>query len=287
MIRRTDSPGLRAIVQAEPEYDIAEKDIESRPLTIGFPLDSNGKPQPVDLSIKIECPQFQPALQIKHIKLSPRGDSDARVFLLTATQSGPLVANLEVCRGDEVIAGCVLRSVGVTLAPGEEDIIAPQTIASASLPAVSIENEPEPAERVFAPAQSAEYSEPRRAASAPPPPQPAASAPPPPPPVCSSPPSPSASMDYEARVRCSGPPPSETRASGKSALLASVLSVLPGLGQLYNGDAKKAALMFFAFVGSIGLAGFTGLLLSFLPLLLVVWSMIDAYRVANGNGRRW
>jgi TM2 domain-containing membrane protein YozV len=278
MIRRTDSSGLRGIVQAEPEYDIAAKDIESQPLTIGFPLDGNGKPQPADLSIKVECPQFQPASQIKHVKLSPRGDSDARVFLLTATQAGQLLVNLEVCRGDEVIAGCVLRSVGVTIAPGEEDVIAQQTIASASLPVSSIEDEPKPAERVFSPAQAAEYPAPQQAASPPPPP---------PPPVCYSPPSPPASTDYEVRQRYAGPPPTEARASGKSAILASLFSVIPGLGQLYNGDTKKAALMFFVFVGSLGLTSLTGFLLSFLPLLLVVWSMIDAYRVANGNGRRW
>jgi hypothetical protein len=94
-------------------------------------------------------------------------------------------------------------------------------------------------------------------------------------------------MDYEDRLRYSGPPPIEARASGKSALLASLLSVVPGLGQLYNGDTKKAVLMFVVFVGSLGLTGLTGFLLSFLPLLLVVWSVIDAYRVANGNGRRW
>ena len=133
LIRRTDSPGLRAIVEAEPEYDITPKDIDSEPLTLKFPLDNNGTPQPLDLSIKIESPQFEPRSQIKSIRVPPRGDSLPRVFFLTPIQAGPLLVNLEICRGDEMIAGCVLHSVGVEAAGEAEELPPAQSVASASL----------------------------------------------------------------------------------------------------------------------------------------------------------
>ncbi len=60
------------------------------------------------------------------------------------------------------------------------------------------------------------------------------------------------------------------------AFLALVLSFfIPGLGQFYNGQALKGALLFF---GAIIFVIFTGGILTF-----VVWiyGMIDAYSVAN------
>ena len=133
LVRRTDSPGLRAIVEAQPEYGIAAKDIDNEPLTLKFPVDQNGTPQPLDLNVKIESPQFEPRSQTKNIRVPPRGDSPPRVFLLTPTQVGPLVANVEVCQGERMIAGCVLHSFGVETAAEAEDAPPPQSVASASL----------------------------------------------------------------------------------------------------------------------------------------------------------
>ncbi|HET7232236.1 MAG TPA: zinc ribbon domain-containing protein [Longimicrobium sp.] len=64
-------------------------------------------------------------------------------------------------------------------------------------------------------------------------------------------------------------------------VVASVLSVIiPGLGQLYNGDVKKGLLMFFgAFIGLFMLGlGWLG---------MMIWSAIDAYQVSAGTGKRW
>jgi TM2 domain-containing membrane protein YozV len=69
--------------------------------------------------------------------------------------------------------------------------------------------------------------------------------------------------------------------TGKNATLATLLSLIPGLGQVYNNDYKKGALMFIgAMIGSALTAGI-------LWLVFVVWSMYDAYQVATGNGKIW
>jgi hypothetical protein len=132
LIRRTDSAGLRAIVEAEPEYDISAKDIDSQPVSLKFPVDKDGVPQALDLNVRIESPQFEPRSQSKNIKVPPRGDSLPRVFFLTPTQVGPLLVNVEICHGDEIIAGCVLHSVGVE-ATSAPDGPTRQSVASASL----------------------------------------------------------------------------------------------------------------------------------------------------------
>ena len=82
-----------------------------------------------------------------------------------------------------------------------------------------------------------------------------------------------------------------------SSLVAVMLSGLfPGLGQLYNGERRKAVLFFIAgALTAFGLnplgvdidpgdlaAGMQKVLLASLPFLLVAgWSVIDAYRVAR------
>jgi TM2 domain-containing membrane protein YozV len=62
---------------------------------------------------------------------------------------------------------------------------------------------------------------------------------------------------------------------------ATVLSVLiPGLGQLYNGEMKKGLVMFGA--ACVGL-----LFLGLGWLAVMIWSAIDAFNVASGTGNRW
>ena len=83
-------------------------------------------------------------------------------------------------------------------------------------------------------------------------------------------------------------------------MIALMLSgVIPGLGQLYNGDRLKAFLFFaFASLAAFGpwnpldvdidldspLAGLMQVLVSSLPFLAItLWSVVDAYRVARSK----
>ena len=59
------------------------------------------------------------------------------------------------------------------------------------------------------------------------------------------------------------------------------LALIVGLGQFYNGDTKKGAIMLVAaLVLGIATAGV-------LWLGLAIWSAVDAYQVANGTGKMW
>ena len=74
--------------------------------------------------------------------------------------------------------------------------------------------------------------------------------------------------------------PGKKYAQGKEAVLAVVLSiVIPGIGQLYNGDTKKGLIMLgvFLFTAWTGIGW----------LIMIIWSAIDANNVASGKSPLW
>lgn len=79
----------------------------------------------------------------------------------------------------------------------------------------------------------------------------------------------------------SGPVQPGNYARDKTPLLAVGLSfLLTGVGQFYNGDTKKGALM-------LGGAVLLVFIVPFLVLPIWIWSMIDAYQVAEGKKPLW
>ena len=85
--------------------------------------------------------------------------------------------------------------------------------------------------------------------------------------------------------RLVAPGPAKT---AKSPGLALVLSLFPGLGQVYNGQPAKALVFFFAWAGSIYLS-VEGNAMPFALLIPFVYfyNMVDAYRsaaLANARG---
>jgi hypothetical protein len=82
--------------------------------------------------------------------------------------------------------------------------------------------------------------------------------------------------------------PQETRPPQvKAPLLAVVLSLFPGLGQIYNEQPAKAVTFFFGFVGAIyGAAEVNPLPFAFLIPFVVCYGLIDAWNSAQEINRR-
>jgi TM2 domain-containing membrane protein YozV len=84
-------------------------------------------------------------------------------------------------------------------------------------------------------------------------------------------------------------PTGKSHLTGKQVLAFLLSSFMPGLGQFYNADNKKGAVMLAAYFLCVGL------LPSLLPtrigllaaLPIVIWSTFDAYRVSSGKAQRW
>lgn len=67
----------------------------------------------------------------------------------------------------------------------------------------------------------------------------------------------------------------------KNPWLALVLSLFPGLGQVYNGQPAKAFVFFFAWVGSIyGAAEINPFPFAFLIPFVYLYNLVDAFRTA-------
>jgi len=69
-------------------------------------------------------------------------------------------------------------------------------------------------------------------------------------------------------------------AGPKSAIVALVLSLFPGIGQIYNGQPAKALVFFFAWVGSIYLTAETHPFFAFLIAFTYFYNLVDAWRSA-------
>jgi len=89
-------------------------------------------------------------------------------------------------------------------------------------------------------------------------------------------------MSPAAAAQAVAPAENKVYAVGKTPWIAAFASFfLPGVGQIYNGDNKKGALMLpLALVLVVVTGGLANLLLS-------IWSSVDAYKVAKGKWAFW
>jgi TM2 domain-containing membrane protein YozV len=67
----------------------------------------------------------------------------------------------------------------------------------------------------------------------------------------------------------------------KSPILAVVLSLFPGIGQIYNGQPAKALVFFFAWAGSIYLTAEANPFFAFLIAFTYFYNLVDAWRTAT------
>ena len=89
---------------------VTSEDVRERPFELDFVLDEQGKPQPVEICLRLDSPDFQPPTQTKKLRVPPRGDSLACTFLIRPTIAGELIANLELLKGEEVIVSRSIRT---------------------------------------------------------------------------------------------------------------------------------------------------------------------------------
>lgn len=75
-------------------------------------------------------------------------------------------------------------------------------------------------------------------------------------------------------------------AAPKSPILALVLSLFPGIGQIYNGQPAKALAFFFAWVGSIYLTAEANPFFAFLIAFTYFYNLVDAWRSASAINAR-
>ncbi len=110
LLRRAESEGLKGILDSDPDFTVSPEDVRSKALTLEFPLDQKGRPSSLDLTLRIESPDFEPRSQSKLIRVPPLGDSEPFTFLLTATQLGELRINVALYAGEVTLFSRILRT---------------------------------------------------------------------------------------------------------------------------------------------------------------------------------
>lgn len=82
------------------------------------------------------------------------------------------------------------------------------------------------------------------------------------------------------------PPSAPYRQPPKSPAAATLLSLFPGLGQIYNGQPAKALVFFLAWVGSIAGAHDQPMPFALMIPFVHLYNMIDAWRSATAINQR-
>lgn len=112
MVRTHDSGGLRTILELDSSYSARPDDVKASDFTMGFPVDADGRPEKVQVSLRLESSDFDPPLQEKTIEVRPGEDSRTCVFLATAQREGPLMLNLELRHRGVSVVQQLLRANG-------------------------------------------------------------------------------------------------------------------------------------------------------------------------------
>jgi serine/threonine protein kinase len=110
VIRLPNSEGLREYIKEEQLESLTRDDVREKPFFLKFCRDMNGKPQPAEVILKVDSPDFEPRSQSKKLKVPPRHDSEICTFLLTPLLVGELVVNIELLVGDEIVVSRSIRT---------------------------------------------------------------------------------------------------------------------------------------------------------------------------------
>ena len=111
MVRRAESAGLKAFVKIEETAPLAGEGIGAKPCRLEFPLDQEGTPQSSEIVLKLDSPDFHPKSQTKKLMVPLDRDSELCTFVLAPKVGGELLLNLEVFKGEVLVASREIRTV--------------------------------------------------------------------------------------------------------------------------------------------------------------------------------
>jgi hypothetical protein len=140
MIRQTESRGLIAMIEIDDSISAAPEEVVSRPFRLDFPVDARGILQPGRLLLRVNAPDFTPGQDEKQILLSPDGDSEPVIFLLTPNKAGLLAVTVELYQEAILLVSRLLRTNGKATA--QELMSSAKSLVTIPLQVLSDQYEP-------------------------------------------------------------------------------------------------------------------------------------------------
>jgi hypothetical protein len=110
LVRRAKSEGLKGVLESDRDFSLLPEDVRSKPLTLEFPQAQDGESASLELTVRIDSPDFEPKSQSKTMQVPMKGDSEPLTFLLTPTQLGELRINVELYAGTITLLSRILRT---------------------------------------------------------------------------------------------------------------------------------------------------------------------------------
>jgi hypothetical protein len=129
LLRLPNSVSLGELLNADRDSDLRSDSVRSRNFGLEFLRDASGALRPVDVTMQVRAPDFDPPIIQKTVRVRPDRDAERQVFLLTPQKTGPLLVQFDVLMGDVTVASRSLK----TLAEPSDRMPTPQVVVSVPL----------------------------------------------------------------------------------------------------------------------------------------------------------
>jgi Flp pilus assembly protein TadD len=108
-VRLLDSEGLKSAIDGEQIAGPTREEIRAKPFELEFPFYA-GTIGAAEVALRLDSPDFEPASQIKKLRVPPDKDSDVCTFLVAPKVAGELLLNLELFKGEDLVASRTIRT---------------------------------------------------------------------------------------------------------------------------------------------------------------------------------
>jgi hypothetical protein len=117
MVTTAGSGGLRALITLTPQdFSVSPGEVKSTHFELEFPVDAQGRPRALTVTVTLESPDFDPPSLRKKLLVPPRADSTVCTLLVKPRRSGRLALQMELQKEDVTIWSQRLLTTGA--APG-------------------------------------------------------------------------------------------------------------------------------------------------------------------------
>lgn len=117
MVTTAGSGGLRALITLTPQdFSVSPGEVKSTHFELEFPVDAQGRPRALTVTVTLESPDFDPPSLRKKLLVPPRADSTVCTLLVKPRHAGRLSMQMELQKEDVTIWSQRLLTTGA--APG-------------------------------------------------------------------------------------------------------------------------------------------------------------------------
>jgi hypothetical protein len=113
LLRLPNSKSLAQTIGKDRDTSVKRDDVRSHKFLLDFLRDAAGRAQPIDVTMRVNAPDFDPPQIEKLVRVHPDRDCERQVFLLAPQVTGVLRIQFDLLLHDLTLASRVLRTQAV------------------------------------------------------------------------------------------------------------------------------------------------------------------------------